>query len=161
MVIGLFAMLVAFWWVASSVLISYWLVGRIFCGLAFAGNLVYAGWTRRVFGMSRSFWFMFNLLAIGPLLFCAFFGLNALFASDARSFIVQEPVSGLGIKAYWVEHGALPPVLLASPGTHIFVAEERHPPEQGYSVMRLSRGLFGFDVLGWRSPEELPAPKDQ
>ena len=149
MVTGLFAMLVAFWWVAASVLVSYWIVGRLFCAVAFAGNLAYGAWTRRVFSMSRPLWFMFNLLAIGPLLFCAFFGLNALFATEARSFIIHEPVSGMGLKAYWIEHGTLPAVVLASPGTTV----AGDPEDHAFSVMRISRGLFGFEVLGWREPE--------
>ncbi len=155
MVIGLFAMIVAFWWVASSVLITYWLVGRLFCAFAFAGNLFYGEWTRRVFAMARPFWFMFNLLAIGPALFCAFFTLNALITSDTRSFIVPEPVSGLGIKAYWIEHEALPPVLLRSPGTSIGVSPDDDPEERKYSVMRVSLGFLGFDVLGWREPDRV------
>lgn len=151
MVVGLFAMLVAFWWVAASVLVSYWIVGRLFCAFAFAGNLVYAAWTRRLFGMSRPFWFMFNLLAIGPLLFCLFFGLNALFAVEEDSYIVHEPLSGMGLKAYWIEHGSLPPFVLASPGTSVPGDLE----EDEFSVMRVSRGLFGFEVIGWREPDRM------
>lgn len=33
---------------------------------------------------------MFNLLAIGPLLFCLFFGLNGLFTREARHYIVHR-----------------------------------------------------------------------
>lgn len=152
MVIGLFAMIVAFWWVASAVLITYWLVGRLFCGFAFTGNLVYGAWTRRLFGMSRSFWFMFNLLAIGPLLFCSFFALNAVFTSEQRAYMISEPVRGLGIKQYWIEHGSLPPVLLKTPGTTISLGKDEDPEPGSFSVMRVSKGLLGFEVLSWREP---------
>ena len=148
MLIGLFAMIIAFWWVAASVLVSYWIIGRLFCAFAFAGNLAYGAWTRRVLGMSRSYWFMFNLLAIGPLLFCLFFGLNALFATGPASYLIREPISGMGLKAFWVEHGELPPMVFKVPGTTVAA----DPEQQEFSVMRVSHGLFGFDVIGWREP---------
>ena len=157
MLIGLFSMIVAFWWVASAVLVSYWVVGRLFCGLAFAGNLVYGEKVRGLFSMSRSYWFMFNLLAIGPFLFCAFFGMNALFSSDPRTFIVREPLSGLGIKQHWVEHGLLPPIVIAAPGSTIVLTGTMDPGKREFSVLRLSKGLLGFDVMGWREPTYVPS----
>lgn len=149
MLIGLFAMIVAFWWVVASVLVTYLIIGRLFCAFAFAGNLAYGAWTRRVFGMSRSYWFMFNLLAIGPMLFCLFFGLNALFATGSKTYLVSEPIAGMGVKAYWIDHGELPPVRWE--GTTI-VAD---PEKREFSVMRVSRGLFAFKVIGWREPNYL------
>lgn len=156
MLIGLFAMIVAFWWVASAVLVSYWVVVRLFCAFAFAGNLVFGRWVERVFGMTRSYWFMFNLLAVGPCLFCLLFAVNALFTSDERAFIIREPISGLGLKNYWVEHGTLPAIATAAPGDT--VAMERSPlaNDRQFSVLRLSKGALGFVVMGWSEPTYVP-----
>lgn len=156
MIIGLFAMLVAFWWTSAAVLVSYWTVGRLFCAFAFVGNLLYGPWVERLLGMGRGYWFMFNLLFIGPVLFCLFFGVNGLFTSGTRSYIVREPVSGLGIKAHWIEHGELPQVILSSSGSSPLTAVPAGPEMPKYSLLRVSRGCFGFEVLGWRSLDQPP-----
>ena len=156
MLIGLFAMIVAFWWVASAVLVTYWVVVRLFCAFAFAGNLVFGRWVERVFGMSRSYWFMFNLLAIGPFLFCGLFTVNALFTSDERAFIVREPISGLGLKNYWVEHGALPAIAIAAPGDTMVMEPPAAGSDRQFSVLRLSTGALGLVVMGWSEPTYVP-----
>ena len=159
MLIGLFAMIVAFWWVASAVLVTYWVVVRLFCAFAFAGNLVFGRWVERVFGMSRSYWFMFNLLAIGPFLFCVLFTVNALFTSDERAFIVREPISGLGLKNYWVEHGTLPAIATADPGDAVAMEPPAAGNDRQFSVLRLSKGALGLVVLGWSEPTYVPPPR--
>lgn len=152
MILGLFSMLVAFWWVASAVLVTYWVVGRLFCAFAFAGDLLYGKWTRRVFGMSKPFWFMFNLLAIGPFLFCVFFAMNAVFAKDPRCYVVPGEMRR-GLKAQWIERGELPAWVLETPGTRVVVGNPRDTAGLDIRVLRVSNGLFGFDVMGWEEPD--------
>lgn len=152
MILGVFSMIVAFWWVAATVLVTYWTMGRLFCGFAFAGNLLYGAWTRGVFAMLKPYWFMFNLLAIGPLLFCLFFILNAAFTKVPRHYVVPGPMQR-GLKHQWIERGDLPPWILASPGTRVIVESPRDTAGLDIRVLRVSQGLFGFDVMGWQRPE--------
>lgn len=152
MVLGLFSMLVAFWWVAEVVLVTYWTVARLFCGFAFAGNLLYGQWTRRVFGMSKPFWFMFNLLAVGPFLFCMFFALNGALTKDPQRYVVPGEMRR-GLKAHWIEYGELPAYILETPGTRVVVGTPRDTAGMDIQVLRVSRGLFGFDVMGWQEPD--------
>lgn len=153
MILGLFSMIVAFWWVAATVLVTFWTMARLFCGVAFVGNLVYREWTRRVSGMSRGYWFMFNLLAIGPLLFCLFFALNGIFTRDRPQFYVVPGEMQRGLKAHWIEHAELPPWILETPGKQVVVKNPRDTAGMNIRVLRISPGLFGFDVMGWGMPE--------
>ena len=151
MILGLFTMLVAFWWTSAVVLVTYWTVGRLFCALAFGGNLLYGPWVQRLLGMGRGYWFMFNLLFIGPVLFTLFFGLNGLVTHDTRPYILRG-LADPRLKAYWIEHGTLPPYALAEPGDTVVVTD-RFPIENGHiRVLRLSRGLFGFEVMAMGEP---------
>lgn len=157
MILGLFSMLVAFWWVAAAVLVTYWTVGRLFCAFAFSGNLLYGPWTGRVLNMSRGYWFMFNLLFIGPMLFCLFFGLNGAFTNDARHYIVPGEYQRT-LKQHWVEQGALPRWVLESPGTTVVAASPRDTAGLDIRVLRVSKGLLGLEVLSWHSPQYI-APR--
>ena len=152
MILGLFAMIVAFWWVAGAVLVTYWVVVRLFCGFAFVGNLFYGKWTRRVLGMSKPFWFMFNLLAIGPFLFCAFFAMNGVFTRNPQHYVVPGEMRR-GLKQQWVEDGHLPRWILETPGTRVLVTNPRDTAGLDVRVLRVSTGLFGFDVMSWGAPE--------
>jgi hypothetical protein len=144
MLAGVFAMIIAFWWVSFSVLVTYWTVGRLFCAFAFAGNLLYGQRVRSIVRMTRSYWFMFNMLAIGPALFGLFFGVNALFSGDAQYYAADRRVANMDVKRYWIEHGELP----------MHVLQPRHGVgsimilEHGDAFMlRTSKGLFGFPIL--------------
>jgi len=152
MILGLFSMIGAFWWVASAVLVTYWVVGRLFCAFAFAGNLFHGDWTHRVLRMSKPYWFMFNLLAIGPFLFCMFFALNGVFTKDPRRYVVPGEMQR-GLKQHWIEHGELPAWILDSPGTRVVVESPRDTAGMVIRVLRVSHGLFGFDVMGWEEPD--------
>jgi hypothetical protein len=151
MIIGLFAMIVAFWWVSAVVLVSYWTVGRLFCAFAFGGNLLYGGWTHRVSGMSRGYWFMFNLLAIGPFLFCSFFALNAAFTNGDEAYLVHYE-RHQDLKGYWIEHGELAPWILSARGTTFLVRSPQDTVGQQIKVLRISEGLLGFGVMSLSEP---------
>lgn len=99
---------------------------------------------------------MFNLLAIGPFLFCVLFSVNALFTSDERAFIVREPISGLGLKNYWVERGELPAIATAAPGDALAMEPPAAGSDRQFSVLRLSKGALGFVVMGWSEPTYVP-----
>lgn len=151
MVTGIFGMLVAFWWTSEAVLVTYWTVGRLFCAFAFSGNLLYGTTVRRLLGMERGYWFMFNLLFIGPVLFCLFFGLNGLFTHDTRTYIQRFRIHP-GPKAYWIEHGELPRAMLVEPGDTAAITHPIGMEDEHIRVLRLSHGLFGFEVMGWGKP---------
>ena len=95
---------------------------------------------------------MFNLLAIGPLLFCCFFALNAVFTSDPQHYVVPGPMRR-GLKHQWIERGELPPWILETPGTRVLVMGPRDTAGLDIRVLRVSQGMFGFDVMSWGAPE--------
>jgi hypothetical protein len=101
--------------------------------------------------MSKPFWFMFNLLAIGPFLFCVFFALNAVFTKDLRCYVVPGEMRH-GLKAQWIERGELPAWILETPGTRVVVGNPRDTAGLDIRVLCVSEGLFGFDVMGWEEP---------
>jgi hypothetical protein len=151
MILGLFAVLVAFWWVSAAVLVSYWTVGRLFCAFAFGGNLFHGAWTIRLLGMSRGYWFMFNLLFIGPVLFCCFFAMNGILAHDPEHFIVPAAYQR-GLKRHWIEQGALPPWALESPGKTVLVHAPKDTAGLDIQVLTISDGAFGLQVMSWQDP---------
>ncbi|HRT54619.1 MAG TPA: hypothetical protein P5291_11085, partial [Flavobacteriales bacterium] len=90
-------------------------------------------------------------LFIGPVLFCLFFGLNGLFTHDTRTYIQRFRIHP-GPKAYWIEHGELPRAMLVEPGDTAVITHPIGMEDEHIRVLRLSHGLFGFEVMGWGKP---------
>ncbi|HQV74740.1 MAG TPA: hypothetical protein PLE78_04570 [Flavobacteriales bacterium] len=142
MVFGIFTLLLSFWWVGEKTLISYTALGRWFALFAFAGNLLsYKGAGLRL-GMERLEWFLFNLLAVGPLLFSAALWVNMLVHGPEQLQIVQVHHYGLNVKRYWIDHGVLPP------GVPIEKATDLAPlAGQKNNVLGTAKGCLGYVVI--------------
>lgn len=88
MVLGIFVVVISFWWVGSKTFITYSALGRWFALFAFAGNLLsYKAGLR--LGMERLEWFLFNLLAVGPLLFSLALWVNLEVHGPEKQYIVH------------------------------------------------------------------------
>lgn len=77
--IGVFVALISALTVLPWTLMDTGLLLRFFVGLCFAGNLVPYAHSGLRLGMERLEWFLFNLLAIGPLVTSALLWVNFLF----------------------------------------------------------------------------------
>lgn len=159
MALGVFATIVTFWWISFTVLVSYWTVARILCAFGFAGNLFYGDWIRERTGFSRSYWFMFNMLAVGPWLFCAFFALNGLFPRS-EDFYAWGRASDLEhIKRQWIETDSLPPGL-TGPGVDVSGVVLVRAWDTAPGFVKVSRGAFGIPVLvGFHDQEHVPGAR--
>ncbi|MBK7946532.1 MAG: hypothetical protein IPJ85_15095 [Flavobacteriales bacterium] len=79
MAIGVFVGLLSALTVVPWTLIEHGLLLRFFIGLCFVGNLLPYARSGLRMGMERLEWFLFNLLAIGPLVTCSLLWANFIF----------------------------------------------------------------------------------
>lgn len=143
MALGIFTLLLSFWWVGEETLVSYTALGRWFALFAFAGNLLsYKGAGLRL-GMERLEWFLFNLLAVGPLIFSAALWLNMLVHGPEQLQIVQVGHYGLNVKRYWIDHGMLPPGVPAE----IASTETHGSGGLKNNILGTAKGCLGYVVI--------------
>lgn len=128
MAIGVFVFVVMFWVGSSMVYIGYLDLFRWLAVFAFAGNLLPYVKSGLTLGMERLEWFLFNLLAVGPVLWGLALLVNIAVHGEERVYAL--PVKGLDPVRYWREHDALPPL-------------------QEVSMERVRAGEFG--VTGWEN----------
>jgi hypothetical protein len=83
--IGVFIALASALTVVPWTLIAPSLLARFFIGLCFFGNLLPYARSGLRMGMERLEWFLFNLLAVGPLVTCALLWINYLFHGPVTS----------------------------------------------------------------------------
>ena len=115
MVLGIFAGLIAVVFVGSLTFIGYDALFRWFLLFAFVGNLLPRQMSGLHWGMERLEWFLFNLLALGPLVLSICLLLNFTVHGPERLYLVP---SGTAVSPtrYWAEHDALPPHRPFPPG---------------------------------------------
>ncbi|MFZ1694667.1 MAG: hypothetical protein WAT74_15830, partial [Flavobacteriales bacterium] len=85
MAIGVFVGLLSALTVVPWTLIEHGLLLRFFIGLCFVGNLLPYARSGLRMGMERLEWFLFNLLAIGPLVTCLLLWVNYIFHGSAAT----------------------------------------------------------------------------
>jgi hypothetical protein len=157
MVLGIFVVLVSFWWVGTKTFITYMALGRWFALFAFAGNLLPYGKVGLRFGMERLEWFLFNLLAIGPFLFSLALWLNLCVHGPERWYIVQADGVVHDVRRYWLETGELPP------NTPLGTGGDRSPQDLagsapiGARLLGVADGVLGYEVVTtWESISARP-----
>jgi hypothetical protein len=136
MAFGILLLLVSFWSVAQWTLITYLLLSKVFAVLAFAGNLLPYAWSGLRLGMEKLEWFLFNLLAIGPITLSA-------------------------LLAYWIMNGALPehfPFDPLRPDTAALQRLDQHRGEKALLIM--ATGCLGFEVIKEVGKVEVTSPPD-
>lgn len=142
MVAGIFVVVITFWWAGTRTLTSYMELGRWFALFAFVGNLLPYKRAGLTLGMERLEWFLFNLLAVGPLLFSAALWLNLLVHGPEKAGVVNFSGDIRGLRTYWTQTDHLP----------VFV-EEADPdgdaPSIGHGqhLLGTATGLFGYPVV--------------
>lgn len=94
--IGVFVAIVSVFTVVRWTLLEPELLFRVFLVLCFAGNLLPYMRSGLWLGMERLEWFLFNLLAVGPLLMCLLLWLN---------FVVHGPVEHTDHAVAYTETG--------------------------------------------------------
>lgn len=145
MVLGIFMLIVSFWWVGTRTLVTYMELGRWFALFAFAGNVLPYKLGGLRLGMERLEWFLFNLLAVGPFIFSSLLWLNLL-AHGPERFAVLHFTGGIeGVRHYWMEKGELPPSTVLEVAT---VEEARTVgAPSGEHLIGVSTGLLGYEVI--------------
>lgn len=152
MVLGIVLFVSSFWAVLSTAFIPITEVLRWFALFAFVGNLLPYARTGLRLGMARFQWFMFNLLCVGPVLFCLLFTVDRLFHGPVRIELLDR---GMDPVRYWREHGELPH---AVPWTE---AAQRVPPEEWPFLLKAdaiqgrATGLLGHELRMLVSMEDL------
>lgn len=142
MVLGIFTLLLSFWWVGEETLISYTALGRWFALFAFAGNLLSYKAAGLRLGMERLEWFLFNLLAVGPLLFSVALWVNMLVHGPEQLQIVQVGHYGLNVKRYWLDHGVLPSGVPMEDASDVTTLEG-----QKNNLLGTAKGCLGYVVI--------------
>jgi hypothetical protein len=140
MALGVVVWVLCFWLLGSRTLIGYLDLFRWFALFAFAGDLIPYRRSGLKLGMDRLEWFLFNLLAVGPMLFALFLGLNMLFHGPEQLVVVRQ-AKYLEPRRYWLEEGVLPQGEPYVPGE---VLRNLGPDDR---MLGVSPGLFGYPVI--------------
>ena len=148
MAVGLLLFIVLFWTIGHLTFISYTDLFRWLALFAFSGNLLPRRWVEKRFAMDRLEWFWFNLLAVGPMIFCGCLLLN-FFVHGPEQEILVPGGRGFNLHAYWQEHRELPP--------HVPLLSDLEDPAQFRAaidragrndvVYGIARGSFGYVVI--------------
>jgi hypothetical protein len=140
MALGVVVWVLCFWFLGSRTLIGYLDLFRWFALFAFAGDLLPYRRSGLKLGMDRLEWFLFNLLAVGPMLFALFLGLNMLFHGQEELVVVRQ-AKYMDPRRHWLEEGVLPHGEPYVPGEVI-----RHlgPDDR---MLGVAPGLFGYPVI--------------
>ncbi len=146
MVLGIFVVVISFWWVGSKTFITYSALGRWFALFAFAGNLLsYKAGLR--LGMERLEWFLFNLLAVGPLLFSLALWVNLEVHGPEKQYIVHMNGVAYDVRRFWLETGQLPP---NAPIDSKDIGTANDPLRKapiGAHLLGTAHGLLGYEVI--------------
>ena len=153
MALGLLLFIVLFWTVGQLTFISFTELFRWLALFAFSGNLLPRSWVEKRFAMDRLDWFWFNLLAVGPMIFCGCLLLNFFVHAPEQEILVPGG-RGFGLHGYWQEHRELPPHI-PIPST---ISEDPQLLREALTtaslddvVYGIARGSFGYDVITSRT----------
>lgn len=154
MVLGIVLFVAAFWAVVGTVYIPITEVLRWFALFAFVGNLLPYARTGLRLGMARFQWFMFNLLCIGPVLFCLLFTLDRAFHGPVRIELLDR---GMDPVRYWREHGEHPHAIPWSEAAQRVPLEEWLFLLNAEAIQGRATGMLGHELRMLVSLEDLQA----
>lgn len=161
MAVGVLLFIVLFWTIGQLTFISFTELFRWLALLAFAGNFLPRRWVEKRFAMDRLEWFWFNLLAVGPMIFCGCLLLNFFVHGPERKMLVHAR-PGFDLHAYWLEQRELPPHLPLPANFDEDPEQVREVLTKTYYddvVIGVARGSFGYLVITSRTEiRELMAP---
>lgn len=149
MAMGILITIVLFWTVGQRTLITYTALFRWLALFAVAGNVLPLRWYAKRFAMDHLEWFWFNLLAVGPMIFCCCLLLNFFVHGPEERMLVKQGGS-FDLNRYWHSHGSLPAHLPwpadlgADPGKDRAALATADPQDKVYT---LAQGCLGFVVV--------------
>ncbi|MBL7946859.1 MAG: hypothetical protein JNN32_12415 [Flavobacteriales bacterium] len=146
MVLGIFVLLASFWWAGTRTLISYMELARWFALFAFVGNLLPYTRVGLALGMERLEWFLFNLLAVGPLVLSSLLWLNLLVHGEERTAITAYAGDFMELRSYWMANDELPPQEVVTSTLEQVMGT---PPmgAVGGHYMGTAKGILGYQVV--------------
>ncbi len=149
MVLGVFSAIGSLFTVATWTLLDPSVLLRVLLLLCFAGNLLPYLRSGLWLGMERLEWFLFNLLAVGPILMCLFLWLNFLLhGSVTTSDHVVRGVQSQGSFVYYeFKDHHLEPFPFARA-----VYKDQYPIIGNGMRISEAEGLFGAPVIVKREP---------
>ncbi|TXI78382.1 MAG: hypothetical protein E6Q44_11500 [Flavobacteriales bacterium] len=146
MALGIFVSLISFWAVGGRTLIRYAELFRWFALFAFVGNLLPYARSGLRLGMERLEWFLFNLLAVGPLVLSLLLWLNLIFHGPERFVITPYAGGIMELRTYWMEQEELP--ASQALGTPLEALLAAPPPGLvGGHVIGTAQGVLGYEVI--------------
>ena len=149
MAVSILVFIVLFWTIGQRMFITYNELFRWFALFAFAGNFLPRQWYAKRFAMDRLEWFWFNILAVGPLLFCCCLLLNFFIHGPEQRMLVRAG-RGFDLHGYWRVHGEMPPHLPwpndlgADPEKDRIALSTASVDDKVYGI---AEGLFGYLVI--------------
>jgi hypothetical protein len=144
MALGVVFGLAGFWFLGTRTLITFGVLLRWFALFAFAGNLMPYRVGPLRWGMERLEWFLFNLFAVGPVLFTCFLCVNFFFRGEEQLYVVPNALK-VDPHMYWIQSGELPhhvPYAEYTTGARSF--DEIKP---GDAILGIARGAIGYPVI--------------
>lgn len=153
MALGVFVGLVSALTVVPWTLIDHGLLMRFFIGLCFVGNLLPYARSGLRMGMERLEWFLFNLLAIGPLVTSALLWSNYI-GHGPPSASTHQVMDVENHRTYWTytftddflhDHWMARSIYPDLPGAHGHMQE-----------VSIADGLLGFEVVVQKRPVVSP-----
>ncbi|MBX2971523.1 MAG: hypothetical protein KF797_00320 [Flavobacteriales bacterium] len=146
MALGIFVLLISFWAAGGRTLVGYMELARWFALLAFAGDLLPYKRVGLRLGMERLEWFLFNLLAVGPLMLSLLLWVNLLLHGPERFAVTPYAGDIMELRSYWMAHDELPPSTpIEAPSAEAL--ESPPPGPVGGHLIGTAKGLFGYEVI--------------
>ncbi len=149
MVLGVFCTVGSMFTVATWTLLDPSVLLRVLLLLCFAGNLLPYLRSGLWLGMERFEWFLFNLLAVGPLLTGLFLWTNFLFHGPVTT--TEHVVRGVESHGGFVYYEFRDDHLLAFPFARA-VIKDQYPIIGNGMLISEAEGLFGVPVVVRREP---------
>ena len=109
MVLGIFVFLVCFWAGLSVTFIPVGHLLRYTVFLSMVWGLIPYRISGLRLGMERLEWFMFHVLAVGPILLALLFAINYLGHGPERTIVLTEGFRTVEVMNYWQHYDELPP----------------------------------------------------
>ena len=155
MAAGILILLASFWSVGQLTFISYLMLSKVFATLAVTGNLLPYAWSGLRLGLEKFEWFLFNVLAVGPLVLSALLWVNYGFTGEEKDYAVYLRPR-YSVVAHWRATGDLPGNVeldFAHRSYEEVVRAAHESKAAGHLV--IARGCLGYDVVKHWGPMDL------
>lgn len=147
MVLGIFVFLVCFW---AGLSVTFIPVGHLLRYAVFLsvvwGLLPYRASGLRL-GMERLEWFMFHVLAVGPILLALLFVINFFGHGPERTIVLTEGFRTVEVMNHWQHYDELPPHRVNTDPDLLPRMRMGELPLLRGKVFNMAPGALGYDVI--------------